>query len=278
MAIHIGERRATRAYTPRAGERAPAGPGQPTRRKSVRTPAVGASLLIGLLVWEILALLAPDPPTILPAPDVVAHRLWDLAANGVLWHHIGVTLLEAGLGFGLAAVVGLLLGYLVAHAPLLDTMLAPYIAGTQAVPVVAVAPLMVLWFGFDLLPKVLTCAVVCFFPVLINTVVGIRSVDRALIEAAQTFGAGRLRMLRYVEAPLAARSILGGLRLAITLSMTGAVVGEFVASNAGLGYMLTYGRSYDTPLVFAALVSLAALAIAGYTAIGLIERRLINWE
>jgi NitT/TauT family transport system permease protein len=238
-----------------------------------------ASLGAGLLLWQLLAMVAPNPPTLLPGPGVVAARLWDLAARGILWHHVGATLTEAGLGFLLAAVLGLALGYPVAKSPLLESLLAPYVAGTQAVPIVAIAPLMVLWFGLDLLPKVLTCAVIVFFPILVNTIIGLRSVDRALIEAAHSMGAGPWQTLRYVEAPLALHNILGGLKLGITLAMTGAVVGEFIAADAGLGYLLTYGRSiYDTPLVFAALVTLAALASLGYGLITLLEKRIIDWE
>ncbi len=238
-----------------------------------------ASLGAGLLLWQLLAMVAPNPPTLLPGPGVVAARLWDLAVRGILWHHVSVTLTEAGLGFLLAAVLGLALGYPVAKSRLLEALLAPYVAGTQAVPIVAIAPLMVLWFGLDLLPKVLTCAVIVFFPILVNTIIGLRSVDRLLIEAAHSMGAGPWQTLRYVEAPLALRSILGGLKLGITLAMTGAVVGEFIAANAGLGYLLTYGRSiYDTPLVFAALVSLAAIASLGYGLITLLEKRIIDWE
>ena len=125
----------------------------------------------GLLLWYLLALVTPGRPTLLPGPGVVAARLWDLAASGVLWRHVGPpsarrARLPAGGGAGFA------LGYPVAKSRLLEALLAPYVAGTQAVPVVAIAPLMVLWFGLDLPPKVLTCAVIVFFPILVNTVIG----------------------------------------------------------------------------------------------------------
>jgi len=248
--------------------------------RPLRARPVGAlSLLLGLLAWEGLALPLQGPPVLLPTPPAVAARLWDLAVRGVLWPHVAVTLTEAGLGFALAAVIGLTLGYPVAKSRLLEAALAPYIAGTQAVPVIAIAPLLVLWFGLDLAPKVITCTIICFFPILINTVIGLRAIDRSLIEAAQTFGANSGQILRYVEAPLAARSILGGLKLAITLAMTGAVVGEFISANAGLGYLLTAGRSaFDTTLIFAALVVLVAVAVTGYALVGFCETRFIDWE
>jgi NitT/TauT family transport system permease protein len=251
----------------------------PAIRPSRRPLLSAVSLLAGLLLWWALSLLTPGSPTILPGPGVVAARLWDLAASGVLWRHVWTTVSEAGLGFLLAAVTGFALGYPVAKSRLLEALLTPYIAGTQAVPVVAIAPLMVLWFGLDLTPKVITCAVIVFFPILVNTVIGLRSVDRALIEAAQSYGAGRWQLLWYVEAPLALRALLGGVKLGLTLAMTGAVVGEFIAANAGLGYLLTYGRAvFDTPLVFAALITLAVISVAGYALVTLIENRVIDWE
>jgi NitT/TauT family transport system permease protein len=246
-------------------------------RRIWRVPSGVSAILIGLLLWAGLAWLYP--PTLLPGPGAVAGRLWDLAVRGVLWPHVATTLTEATLGFLLAAGLGLALGYFVAGSPRLEGWLAPYIAGTQAVPIVAIAPLMVLWFGLDLLPKVLTCAIIVFFPILVNTVIGLRAVDRDLITAAESFGAGRWQLLWYVQAPLALHTLLGGLRLGLTLSLTGAVVGEFIASNAGLGYLLTAGRTnYETTLVFAALATLAALAIAGYVAVGLLEHKLIDWQ
>ncbi len=258
----------------------PVVPARPRRLVIVRPRVVGVlSLLLGLAAWEGVALLLQGPPVLLPVPQAVAARLWDLAGRGVLWPHVALTLTEAGLGFALAAVIGLTLAYPVAQSRLLEAALAPYIAGTQAVPVIAIAPLLVLWFGLDLAPKVITCAVICFFPILINTVIGLRSVDRALIEAAQTFGANRGQILRYIEAPLAARAILGGLKLAVTLAMTGAVVGEFISANAGLGYLLTAGRSaFDTTLIFVALTVLVAVTVTGYALVGFCETWYIDWE
>ncbi len=268
--IHIGRQHAVR---PALGFPAPVA--APRRYSGAGLAAV----LAGLLRWKLAARAAPTPPPHVPAPEVVAARLWTLAVSGVIWHHIAVTLTEAGLGFGLAAVAGLSLGYFVAASRLLEALLAPYVAATQAVPVVAIAPLMVLWFGLDLLPKVITCAIIVFFPILVNTVIGLRSVDRTLIEAAETFGAGGWQLLWYVQAPLALRALLGGLKLGVTLAMTGAVVGEFIAADAGLGYLLTFGRSvFDTPLVFVALLTLAALAVGGYLLITAIENRVIDWE
>jgi NitT/TauT family transport system permease protein len=158
-------------------------------------------------------------------------------------------------------------------------MLAPYIAASQAMPVVALAPLFVVWFGLGLLPKVIICALIVVFPILVTTQTGLRGVERDLVEASWTMGAGRWQTFRAIEVPLALRSLLGGVRMGLTLAMTGAVVGEFVSASAGLGYLMNFGRSiYNAPMVFAAALTIAAVAMVGYGAVAVLERVLIDWE
>jgi NitT/TauT family transport system permease protein len=144
---------------------------------------------------------------------------------------------------------------------------------------VALAPLVVVWFGLGLLSKVLICALIVFFPMLVNTVAGLRSIDRTLLDAAQSEGATAWQRLWSVEVPLGLRTLLGGVKMGLTLSMTGAVVGEFVAADAGLGYLMNLARtSYDAPMVFAAALTMSGVAIAGYLAVTIAERALITWE
>ncbi|HEU5424082.1 MAG TPA: ABC transporter permease, partial [Nitrolancea sp.] len=202
-----------------------------------------------------------------------------LARSGVLWHHTAATLQEALAGFLVAAAIAIALGYVLARSEALMSVLAPYIALTQAVPILAFAPLLVVWFGLGLLPKVIICVLIVFFPMLINTIVGLRSIDQAMLLAARGLGASRWRVLWRIEVPLALRTLLGGVKMGITLSMAGAVVGEFVASDAGLGYLMNFGRTaYDTPTVFAASLTMAALGTIGFVAVSVLERMLIRWE
>ena len=233
----------------------------------------------GLLAWEALWRSHAVPAYMLPSPAAVGQQWLRLARNGVLWHHVRATLSEALIGFAVGLAVGLGLGYPLARSRTLAAILAPYVAATQAVPIMAFAPLLVVWFGLGLLPKVIICALIVFFPIFVNTVVGLQSVDRSLVESAQTMGANGWQMLWYVEVPLALRPLLGGVRMGLTLAMTGAVVGEFVAADAGLGYLMNLGRTaYDTPTVFAASLTMAAIAILGYLSVSLLERLLITWE
>ncbi len=158
-------------------------------------------------------------------------------------------------------------------------MLEPYLAASQAVPAVALAPLLVLLLGYGLLPVAALCALIVFFPAAVNTTLGFRTIDRDVLDAARIDGAGRWALLRHIEAPLAIPSILAGLRASLTLAVTGAVVGEFVLGDQGLGGLLTIARgNFDAPLVFATLIALALMAITLYGLARLIERLIISHE
>ncbi|MEI2616678.1 MAG: ABC transporter permease [Thermomicrobiales bacterium] len=234
-------------------------------------PAVGVLLALG--IWQVLWLRQVFPSYMLPSPASVADKWWLLYRNGTLLHHAGVTLREALLGFAVAFVVGVGLGYPLARFHTFDVIFGPYVAVSQAMPVIAFAPLLVVWFGLGLLPKVIICALIVFFPILVNTVVGLRSIDPSLIEASWSMGASDWQTLRYVEVPLMLRPLLGGIKMGLTLSMTGAVVGEFVSSSAGLGYLMMLGRTaYDIPMVYVAALTMATIATIGYVVISLLER------
>jgi NitT/TauT family transport system permease protein len=238
-----------------------------------------AGVVAGGVAWQAVAAAGLVPAYVLPAPGAVLTKWLALYSNGLLWHHASTTLLEGLLGFALAFVVGVGLGYPLARSRVVAGILAPYVAASQAIPVVALAPLLVLWFGLGLLPKVLICALIVFFPILVNTAVGLRTIDRSLIEAAHSMGASAVQTLWYVEIPLALRTLLGGVKMGLTLAMTGAVVGEFVAANAGLGYLMTLARSnYDSPMLYAALLTLAGTAVLGYALITALESLLIDWD
>jgi NitT/TauT family transport system permease protein len=156
--------------------------------------------------------------------------------------------------------------------------LSPYIVASQSVPIVAIAPLLVIWFGPGLFSKVLICALIVFFPVLVNTIVGLRSVPEELHDLMRSLQATRLQTIRFLEIPAALPVFLGGLRIGATLSVIGAVVGEFVGSDRGLGFLINIGRGqYDTALVFVAVFSLIVLALSLYGLVLLIETRLLSW-
>lgn len=236
--------------------------------------------ILGLLaLWQLVVVAGGYRPFILPGPALVAERFLQAAGSGILWQHTSATLVEALGGFGIALVLGLSVGYLLAKLPWLERALAPVLAASQAIPVVAVAPLVILWFGPGLRSKLLIAALITFLPILISTVVAIRSIPRELREMALISGAGRWQMLRFVEAPLSLPVLFGGVRTGLALATTGAVVGEFVAGREGLGAMINIARGlFDTPLIFVALLTLATITLGLYLAANLLERLLVTWE
>jgi len=251
--------------------------GSGQRGAAILTPV--ASVLGAIALWKLIVVVASVPAFLLPPPEAVLRSFVDALGSGILWPHVRVTLIEAGLGVALGIAVAVVLGYLIVHVSFLDRALAPFLAASQALPVVAVAPILILWFGTGLLPKVLVCALIVFFPVLVTWAVGLRHIEPDLIGVANLAGANRWQLLWYVEAPLALPNLLGGVRIAFTLAVTGAVVGEFVSAKVGLGYLLKQAEFlYDTPLKFVALFCLMAIAAVGYTAVALIERAVLTWE
>ena len=237
------------------------------------------SLTAFLALWQGLVWLGGYPTFILPSPPDVVGRWGRLLASGALWLHMRVTLTEILVGLGLGVLTATLLGYLIAHSPLAERLLAPYIVASQSVPTVAIAPLLVIWFGTGMLSKVLVCALIVFFPILVNTVVGVRSVQEDLKDLMRTLEASRWQMIWLLEVPAALPTLLGGLKVGATLAVIGAVVGEFVASNRGLGYLLKQGQQlFDTPLVFVGIVTLVVMAQTLYGIVALLERVLLRWQ
>jgi NitT/TauT family transport system permease protein len=233
------------------------------------------ALLLFLGAWELIVRLGNYPAFILPSPSRVYHKLVSTATEGLLWWHTRITLTEilGGLVLGLSTAV--VLGYLMAKSHLLERFLSPYIVASQSIPIVALAPLLVIWFGTGRLSKVLVCALTIFFPMLMNTMVGVRSVDPDLVALMRSLRATRWQMFTKLEIPAALPVLLGGLKVSVTLSVIGAVVGEFVAADRGLGFLINVARgNFDTALMFVALITLVAIALLLYLLIVLAESTL----
>jgi NitT/TauT family transport system permease protein len=244
-----------------------------------RSGLLALSLACGVLIWELAARLGGLPAFILPPPGMVAQRFWTALADGSLLLHSGVTLAEVLLGMLAGVSAAVVLGYPLAKSRRFERVLSPYIVASQAIPVVAIAPLLVIWFGPGLLSKVLICGLIVFFPVLINTVVGLRSVPSALRDLMRSLQATRWQTLRLLEIPAALPILLGGLRIGATLSVIGAVVGEFAGANYGLGYLINVGRGlFDTALVFVAVLTLVGMALGLYGLVVGLEKRLLAWQ
>ncbi|HOU44741.1 MAG TPA: ABC transporter permease [Anaerolineaceae bacterium] len=244
-----------------------------------RNLGVLVSLLTAILIWVAAARWSNLPAFILPPPADVWGRFLQTLQDGTLLRHTSTTLFEVLLGLLAGSTLATVLGYWLARSRLLEQIVAPYLVASQAIPIVAIAPLIIIWFKPGLFPKVLICALTVFFPILVNTVVGLRAVPENLRDLMRSLRASRGQMLRHLEIPAALPVFLGGLRVGATLSVIGAIVGEFVSADRGLGFLINVGRGqFDTALVFVAVFTLITLAVCLYGVVVLLERRLLRWQ
>lgn len=238
-------------------------------------PVLTAAFYLALLgLWELICRLDLVAAYILPAPSAIAVAIadgWDS-----LLHHTWVTFLETLLGFLLGSAIGLAAGILIAYSPLVERIIYPAIVITQTVPKLALAPLFIIWFGVGLTPKVAITALICLFPVLINTVTGVKSVDPRLRQLMNSVSATRFQVFRMIELPTSLPHIFGGLQVGVTLAVVGALVGEWVGSSEGLGYQILQSNSQlRTADTFAGLVLITLLGIVMFVAVRAAERWLL---
>jgi NitT/TauT family transport system permease protein len=240
--------------------------------------SVVASFAVFVIAWKVVVLVGGYPPFILPSPEVVGQRFVRAWADGIIEPHALATLVEIGLGFAVGAGTGLLIGYALARSALVERIISPYVVAAQATPILALAPLLALWFGPGLISKVVICGLIVFFPIAVSTMVGVRSVDRGLLELARSFRATRRQVLTTLEIPGALPSILGGMRVGVTLAVVGAIVGEWAGADRGLGVLVNLARGslFDIPLMFATLATIAMVGIGLYLVVVFAERRLVG--
>jgi NitT/TauT family transport system permease protein len=257
-------------------------PGRPETavlgRSVVGLGPVVLAFLAFLAVWKLAIAIGGLPSFILPSPEEVAAAFVSAWTDGTMAPHAWTTVVEVVLGFVAGAGAGLGVGYVLARSRLVERLLSPYLVAAQAIPILALAPLLALWFGPGLLAKVVICGLIVFFPVAISTMVGIRSVDRGLLELARSLRASPRQVLTTIEIPGALPAILGGLRVGVTLAVVGAIVGEWAGADKGLGVLVNLARGslFDYPLMFATLATIALLGIVCYVLVVLAERRFVG--
>ena len=239
---------------------------------------VAAALVVFVVAWQLAVVVGGLQTSILPPPLLVAERFIQAFAEGTIQPHLATTLQEIAIGLTVGAILGLLAGYVMARSPLAERLLSPYIVAAQAIPILALAPLLAIWFGPGLLSKVVICALIVFFPVAVSTMVGIRTVDPRLLELGRSLRATPRQRLWTIEVPGALPSIFGGLRVGVTLAVIGAIVGEWAGASRGLGVLINLARGslFDIPLMFATLLTIALVGVALYLAVVLVERRLVG--
>jgi NitT/TauT family transport system permease protein/putative hydroxymethylpyrimidine transport system permease protein len=239
---------------------------------------VSALILIAALVgaWELYVRLSGVDTIVVAAPSEVASSLWD--DRSLLWSNLLVTGREIVLGLLVAVIVALALAVIVHVSPPLRRAVMPLLAASQAIPIVVIAPILVVWFGFDIRPKIAIVAIVTVFPIVVTTLDGLESLDPGLRKLLRTFGASRWRTLRLVEAPAAVPGLLTGTRIAVAVAVIGAVLAEDAGASSGLGLVIKQANNQLlTARAFAAVVVLAVLAGALFAALTYAERRLAPW-
>jgi len=237
-----------------------------------------ALLVVFLAAWQWGPGLLGIPPFIIPPLSMVYHEFLRMLAVSALMTHTGITAAEVIVGFVLGSLLGAFFGYILGMSPTAEFALSPYILALQIAPKVAFAPLFILWMGFTVYPKILVAILIVFFPVMVNVLSAIRTVDPDLINLARAFKATRAQIFWKIEFPASLPPLFAGLRIASTLAVVGVVVGELVGGNMGLGYLLSFGEGQaNTAMVFVAILMLTLVGGIAYLAVILIEQRVLHY-
>jgi NitT/TauT family transport system permease protein len=245
------------------------------RRGTILSLAV---LVVFLAAWQWGPGLLGIPPFIIPPLSMVYHEFLRMLAVSALMTHTGITAAEVIAGFVLGSLLGAFFGYILGMSPTAEFALSPYILALQIAPKVAFAPLFILWMGFTVYPKILVAILIVFFPVMVNVLSAIRTVDPDLINLARAFKATRAQIFWKIEFPASLPPLFAGLRIASTLAVVGVVVGELVGGNMGLGYLLSFGEGQaNTAMVFVAILMLTLVGGIAYLAVILVEQRVLHY-
>ena len=235
-------------------------------------------LIIMILIgWDLLIRIFKVPPYLVPTPMSVVEQLWNewpmlvKESAPTTWATLG--------GFALSVLIGVPIAMLISYSKLVESFVYPLLVFSQSIPKIAVAPLFVVWFGFGIIPKIIVAFLLGVFPVVVSTVMGFKSVEQDMVDLARSMGSTRMQMIFKINLPQALPAIFSGMKVSITLAVVGAVVGEFVGSNSGIGYVLQKANgNFDLPLMFAALVVLSMIGVILFALLDVIERLMIPWH
>lgn len=266
----------TIAATPPVSLTGPQGVKRETLLPWITTPLL---LVILLVVWHTYVKAYGVSAFILPAPSAVWDSWMDMLSSSRAWRHTWLTVYVTLVGFAWALVIGVGLGVLLGRTRWLELTLNPFIVATQVIPKVALLPLFVVWFGFGNTSKIIVAAILAFFPILTNTVLGVKSVDAGHRDVMTSLNATRWQIFRRLELPSSLPYILTGMEIGIVLAIIGAIVGEYLGGNAGLGFMLVSKMNgYETDGLFAVIIQMTLLGFFFYFATGALRRFLIPWH
>lgn len=237
------------------------------------------TLAVILAAWMLVTRPGGLPAYLLPPPGAVFDTLWTGMTDGSYWPHIRFTLYSTLLGYTIGSVAAVATGILIAESETFEKFVFPIVVAVQSMPKVALAPLILVWFGFGIASKVVLVALICFFPLLVNTIHGMRQTDPELVEMCHSFCRSRVFIFLHVKLPSAAGSIFAGLQIGIVLALIGAVVGEFIASEQGVGYLIGSATvNMGVATMFAGVLLLAAFGMTGSALVRFLHRRIVFWE
>ena len=242
-----------------------------------RAWSVPLLILVALVgAWELWVQVGNVPKWQLPAPSAIGRELAE--SRALLWDHTLVTLKEVALGFMVALVTGVLLATLIAYSRILERSIYPIVIASQTIPIIAIAPLLLIWVGYGTTPKVIVVALISFYPIAVNTVDGLKSVDPDMVSMMRTLGASKWQVFTKLQIPTSLPFMFSGIKIGISVSVIAAVIGEWVGASAGLGYLITYSQPlFLTARVFAAIVVLSAMGIFLFVLASLVERLMLPW-
>jgi putative hydroxymethylpyrimidine transport system permease protein len=237
-----------------------------------------AAILIGLLIaWELWVQLADVPKWQLPAPSAVVKELG--SSSDLLWTHTLVTLQEIVIGFLAALIAGLVLAGGIAYSRVLERSVYPIVIASQTVPIIAIAPLLLIWVGYGLTPKIIIVALICFYPIAVNTVDGLKATDPDMVNMLRTLSASRWQIFTKLQIPTALPFMFSGIKIGVSVSVIAAVIGEWVGASEGLGYLITYSQPlFLTARVFAAIFVLSVMGISLFVLAVIAERMMMPWH
>jgi ABC-type nitrate/sulfonate/bicarbonate transport system permease component len=251
-------------------------PGQGVRGALARYAPAGALVWAAVVLWQIATVVWDVQPWLLPAPSAIIRAAWE--ARVILAPHIWQTAQETLWGFALALAVGLSLGIIIDRWTLARDALYPLLVVSQTIPTIAIAPLLVIWFGYGIWPKIIVVGLICFFPIVVSTADGLRAADPEMVALLRTMGASRRDQFTKVRLPAALPAVFSGIKIAITYSVVGAILGEWVGASRGLGvFMLRATNSFRTDWVFASIAITAVLSIALFGLVAALERVSLPW-
>ena len=237
------------------------------------------SVVAFLVLWHNAIALFAVPSYLLPSPLDVGRTMWIGYVGGRFWPHLGITLYQMLVGYAIGCSLALAVGSLVAESRIFERLIYPYIIGLQSMPKVALAPLIIVWFGFGATSKIVLVALICFFPTFVNCVAGLRAANPDLVDLYRAFSASRLSIFLNVKLPSAAGSIFAGLQISVVLALIGAVVGEFIAARQGLGYLIQASTlNFDVATMFASIFSLSIIGVCATATIRFVHARVVFWE